>query len=229
MRGGGVNADGFGVGWYAGGAPMPARYRRATVRSGPTGRSPTLASVVSSGAVLAAVRSATVGHAGRRGGGRAVRRRGAGCSATTARSPAGRTSMARLAAALPVRRPAHAGRADRLGAAVGAGPAPAARPASDPAEALAARVPASPRSAAAVAAQPAAHRRPHDARPPRSGTRCRSGRPADRCRGRLRAVRRRPRLAAVPDRHAARRQPGRGRTTPLPLDVTTGGSQWTRR
>jgi gamma-glutamyl hercynylcysteine S-oxide hydrolase len=59
MRGGGtINADGFGVGWYVAGAPV--RYRRASplwsdadlVR---------LAEVTVSGAVLAAVRSATVG------------------------------------------------------------------------------------------------------------------------------------------------------------------------
>jgi glutamine amidotransferase len=60
MRGGGtVNADGYGIGWYAG-APEPVRLRRA----GPmwTDASlPRLAEEISSGAVLAAVRSATVG------------------------------------------------------------------------------------------------------------------------------------------------------------------------
>ncbi|MGC5019104.1 ergothioneine biosynthesis protein EgtC [Micromonospora sp. DT47] len=77
MRGGGtINADGFGVGWYpADPAPgqrrepgpaaaprsgEPVRYRRATpIWSDPT--LPQLAAVTSSGAVLAAVRSATVG------------------------------------------------------------------------------------------------------------------------------------------------------------------------
>jgi glutamine amidotransferase len=59
MRGGGtVNADGFGVGWYVGGAV--ARYRSA----GPIWSDAafaSLAGVTSSTAVLAAVRSATVG------------------------------------------------------------------------------------------------------------------------------------------------------------------------
>lgn len=61
MRGGGtVNADGFGVGWFAPGSAVPVRYRRA----GPMWADPTLpalAAVTSSGAILAAVRSATVG------------------------------------------------------------------------------------------------------------------------------------------------------------------------
>jgi glutamine amidotransferase len=53
-----VNADGFGVGWYADGDPTPARYRR----TGPMWADPNftdLARVVRSGAVLAAVRDAT--------------------------------------------------------------------------------------------------------------------------------------------------------------------------
>lgn len=62
MRGGGtVNADGFGVGWYPGDGE-PVRYRRAQ----PMWSDPTiaqLAAVTSAGAVLAAVRSATVGMA----------------------------------------------------------------------------------------------------------------------------------------------------------------------
>ncbi|MFV2103265.1 ergothioneine biosynthesis protein EgtC [Micromonospora sp. LOL_024] len=62
MRGGGtVNADGFGVGWYPGGG-APVRYRRAQ----PMWSDPTiaeLAAATSAGAVLAAVRSATVGMA----------------------------------------------------------------------------------------------------------------------------------------------------------------------
>lgn len=61
MRGGGtVNADGFGIGWYAPGADEPVRYRR----SGPLWADsvlPGLAAAISSAAVLAAVRSATVG------------------------------------------------------------------------------------------------------------------------------------------------------------------------
>ncbi|WP_433538894.1 ergothioneine biosynthesis protein EgtC [Micromonospora sp. CA-249363] len=62
MRGGGtINADGFGVGWYPDdGAPV--RYRRAQpIWSDPTIAE--LAAVTRSGAVLAAVRSATVGMA----------------------------------------------------------------------------------------------------------------------------------------------------------------------
>lgn len=61
MRGGGtINADGFGVGWYPDGSAGPVRYRRATpLWSDPD--LPGLAAVTASGAVLAAVRSATVG------------------------------------------------------------------------------------------------------------------------------------------------------------------------
>ncbi|MEU3465249.1 ergothioneine biosynthesis protein EgtC [Streptomyces sp. NPDC006733] len=58
-----VNADGFGVGWYADGDPVPARYRRA----GPIWADaslPGLARVVTTGALLAAVRSATEGGEG---------------------------------------------------------------------------------------------------------------------------------------------------------------------
>ncbi|MFC5877010.1 ergothioneine biosynthesis protein EgtC [Streptomyces virginiae] len=57
-----VNADGFGVGWYAEGDPVPARYRRA----GPIWGDLTftdLTRVVRSGAVLAAVRDATLAGA----------------------------------------------------------------------------------------------------------------------------------------------------------------------
>jgi gamma-glutamyl hercynylcysteine S-oxide hydrolase len=58
-----VNADGFGVGWYAEGDPVPARYRRDTPMW--TDRSfLDVARVVRSGAVLAAVRSATAGMPG---------------------------------------------------------------------------------------------------------------------------------------------------------------------
>jgi glutamine amidotransferase len=60
MRGGGtVNADGYGIGWYAG-DPEPVRLRRA----GPMWTDaalPGLAGSVTTGGVLAAVRSATVG------------------------------------------------------------------------------------------------------------------------------------------------------------------------
>ncbi|MGI5472122.1 ergothioneine biosynthesis protein EgtC [Streptomyces sp. CA-132043] len=54
-----VNADGFGVGWYAPGDPVPARYRRAGPIWADAGL-PDLARVVRSGAVLAAVRDATL-------------------------------------------------------------------------------------------------------------------------------------------------------------------------
>jgi glutamine amidotransferase len=57
-----VNADGFGVGWFADGHPAPARYRQA----GPIWADPSfpdIARVTRSGAVLAAVRDATTGSA----------------------------------------------------------------------------------------------------------------------------------------------------------------------
>ncbi|GAA0479768.1 ergothioneine biosynthesis protein EgtC [Streptomyces sp. NPDC046215] len=62
QRYGTVNADGFGVGWYAAGDPVPARYRRA----GPVWADPSfadLARVVRTGALLAAVRDATAADA----------------------------------------------------------------------------------------------------------------------------------------------------------------------
>jgi len=62
QRNGAVNADGFGIGWYAGGDPVPARYRRAVPIWGDRSL-PDLARVTRSGAVLAAVRSATEGTA----------------------------------------------------------------------------------------------------------------------------------------------------------------------
>jgi glutamine amidotransferase len=59
MRGGGtINADGFGVGWYPGASPV--RYRRAGPLWSDQGFLD-LARVTAAGAVLAAVRSATVG------------------------------------------------------------------------------------------------------------------------------------------------------------------------
>jgi gamma-glutamyl hercynylcysteine S-oxide hydrolase len=61
MRGGGtVNVDGFGAGWYPDGTNVPIRYRRAVPIWTDT-TFVTLAREVRSGAVLAAVRSATVG------------------------------------------------------------------------------------------------------------------------------------------------------------------------
>jgi len=62
QRHGTVNADGFGVGWYADGDPVPARYRRAVPVWGDPSL-PDIARVTRSGAVLAAVRSATEGTA----------------------------------------------------------------------------------------------------------------------------------------------------------------------
>ncbi|GAB7045743.1 ergothioneine biosynthesis protein EgtC [Catenuloplanes indicus] len=61
MRGGGtINVDGFGVGWYPGSGGEPVRYRRATpIWSDPSLMA--LAAATASGAVLAAVRSATAG------------------------------------------------------------------------------------------------------------------------------------------------------------------------
>jgi gamma-glutamyl hercynylcysteine S-oxide hydrolase len=60
QRNGTMNVDGFGVGWYADGDPVPARYRRA----GPIWADPCLADlarVTRTRALLAAVRSATDG------------------------------------------------------------------------------------------------------------------------------------------------------------------------
>ncbi|WP_413805250.1 ergothioneine biosynthesis protein EgtC [Streptomyces sp. OE57] len=53
-----VNADGFGVGWYASGDPVPARYRRAGPIWGDLSFAD-LARVVRTGALMAAVRDAT--------------------------------------------------------------------------------------------------------------------------------------------------------------------------
>jgi glutamine amidotransferase len=62
QRHGTVNADGFGVGWYADGDPVPARYRRAVPMWGDPSFAD-LARVTKTGALLAAVRSATDGTA----------------------------------------------------------------------------------------------------------------------------------------------------------------------
>ena len=124
QRHGTMNADGFGVGWYAPGDPDPARYRRA----GPIWADESFADVARvtrSGAMLAAVRCATPGtdlgaaavapfasgrwlfsHNGVVDGWPGVGRR------------AGRDAARRGAA--------RAGGPGRLGAAVGAGAAPAA-------------------------------------------------------------------------------------------------------
>jgi gamma-glutamyl hercynylcysteine S-oxide hydrolase len=55
-----VNADGFGVGWYAEGDPVPARYRRE-IPIWADASLPDLGRVVRSGALLAAVRCGTPG------------------------------------------------------------------------------------------------------------------------------------------------------------------------
>lgn len=61
MRGGGVvNVDGFGAGWYLAGCEVPVRYRRTMPMWTDAGFA-AVAQATSSGAVLAAVRSATVG------------------------------------------------------------------------------------------------------------------------------------------------------------------------
>jgi len=62
QRHGTVNADGFGIGWYAAGDPVPARYRRAGPIWGDASL-PDVARVTRSAAVLAAVRDATAGTA----------------------------------------------------------------------------------------------------------------------------------------------------------------------
>jgi glutamine amidotransferase len=62
QRHGTVNADGFGIGWYASDDPVPARYRRAVPIWGDPSL-PDLARVTRSSAVLAAVRDATIGTA----------------------------------------------------------------------------------------------------------------------------------------------------------------------
>ena len=62
QRHGTVNADGFGVGWYAPDDPDPARYRRPVPIWGDESFAD-IARVTRSSAVLAAVRDATVGTA----------------------------------------------------------------------------------------------------------------------------------------------------------------------
>ncbi|MEV6592976.1 ergothioneine biosynthesis protein EgtC [Streptomyces acidicola] len=62
QRYGTVNADGFGVGWYAEGDPVPARYRRAGPIWGDQSFAD-LARVVRTTGLLAAVRDATVAGA----------------------------------------------------------------------------------------------------------------------------------------------------------------------
>ena len=128
QRHGTVNADGFGIGWYAERrSGVPARYRRA----GPIWADPSFADLAR---VVRSTRAAR-GRARRHRGGRSTdeaaaapfadgplavqpQRRGA---------PAGRVARRPSARPLPARGPARAGGALRLRAALGAGPAPAAR------------------------------------------------------------------------------------------------------
>ncbi len=195
MRGSGtVNADGFGVGWYAG----RRRRRCATAgprRSGPTPASPTSRAVARSPARCSPPSAtATVGMPVAETAAAPFAARAAGCSATTAWSPAGRTSVARAGRArcrsrtcwrstrpptrallwALVRRPAaRRGRARQTVADVGHRRGRRGR----------ARLPA----------EPAAHRRRDGRRHRPAGTALSvrdGGRPR---RGRLRAVRRRPR------------------------------------
>jgi glutamine amidotransferase len=94
-----VNADGFGVGWYAEDDPLPARYRQA----GPIWADPSfpdIARVTHSGAVLAAVRDATTGSAS--GAEAAAPYRGGGWLFSHNGAVAGYpASMAKLAETLP--------------------------------------------------------------------------------------------------------------------------------
>ena len=60
QRNGTVNADGFGVGWYAPDDPAPARYRRPVPIWGDESFAD-IARVTSTGALLATVRCATAG------------------------------------------------------------------------------------------------------------------------------------------------------------------------
>jgi glutamine amidotransferase len=103
-----VNADGFGAGWYPDGAATPIRYRRAIPIWTDTSFA-ALAGAVCSGAVLAAVRSATIGMPVTE----------LACAPFTTGRQYGNAGR-------PVagHRAAHFGGTHRLGAAVGAGPAP---------------------------------------------------------------------------------------------------------
>ena len=128
MRGGGtVNADGFGVGWYpAAPAPTPVRYRRAR----PIWADPSFAGLA---AATRHRRAAGRGplrdrrHAGHRDRGRAVRRGPLAVQPQRRWSAAGRTRWPGSPAELPVTDLLTLDAPHRLGAAVGAGAAPAAR------------------------------------------------------------------------------------------------------
>ena len=142
MRGGGtVNADGFGAGWYppaaarSGGrraGPVPhvrmAAAGRGTARPQPIWADTAfaaLAAVTTGTAVLAAVRSATVGHAGHRAGGGAVRRGALAVQPQRAWSAAGRAPWPGWPPSCPSRTCSRS-TPHGLRAALGAGPAPPA-------------------------------------------------------------------------------------------------------
>ena len=119
-----VNADGFGVGWFAEGDPVPARYRQA----GPIWADPSfpdIARVTHSGAVLAAVRDATTGSA--TGAEAAAPYRGEVWLFSHNGSVGGYPGRWRSSPRRCRRCAAEAGIADGLGVRLGPGPAPGAR------------------------------------------------------------------------------------------------------
>jgi glutamine amidotransferase len=105
QRNGLLNADGFGVGWYVPGDPVPARYRRDRPMW-TDANLVELGRVVRSGAVLAAVRSGTdgMGHAE---GAAAPFRDGRWLFSHNGRLPDWPSSAAKLARALPPERLLH--------------------------------------------------------------------------------------------------------------------------
>ena len=236
QRHGTVNADGFGVGWYADGRPGA---RPATGAPGPIWARPVLRRPGPGGPHRGAAGRRAGRHRGgrrRRGRRRAVRRRAPGCSATTARSrgwprhagaarrdPAARPSCCRWRPAA-TRRSSGRWSLHRLRAGRRAGPG-AGR-----------HGPGGRRGRPRLPAQPAAHRRRDDRRH-RLGRHPLVPRPARPPHGRgLRAVRRRSALAEVPDRtlltatrtdvlltplkEAAPREPLHRSTRTLPADAT---------
>jgi glutamine amidotransferase len=102
QRNGIMNADGFGVGWYVDGDPLPARYRRDRPMW-TDANLPDLARVIRSGAVLAAVRSGTDGM-GHSEGAAAPFRDGRWLFSHNGAMPGWPGSASTLAAALPPER-----------------------------------------------------------------------------------------------------------------------------
>ena len=212
QRHGTVNADGFGVGWYADGDPVPARYRRA----GPIWARRVARRPGPGGALRRAARRRAGrdrGGRGRRGRGGAVRRgavavqpqrrgrrlaRFAGARSRRACPPADLLSLeARCDSAFVWALVLH-----RLRGGDTAG------------QALADTVAGGRRGGPRLPAQPAAHRRRDDRRDRlgRHPVVPRRARPSHR-RG-LRTVRRRPALAGGPRPHPAHREPHRGAAHP---------------